>query len=1228
MSRAYGFGALNAKYNTLLALTLAQGGGGGGSQDLQQVLDVGNVATNTSIISQSADTFFTTTITETGISTQDTTNGLSDYQTNSMNFASNNINNIKADGVFLYEEYSNVATKQTITLQHQDGFITPPTVPNPISKCEITTEKVEINNYNNNVATATSSLTADTLTVTKKGFLPDYQPEISVEPVAGINVTDGSTLGDKATTQITEGFIKLKKEFEGVEQDVATIDGQVIALSNSGVTLKTLVSMGHNGFNGEVNCYNVANDQYSQLTHSAFKMTSPTGDPFPSTNITHDIISVDSFGEQRYARLVNQGDEPYLQLTTPTNSVYLFSNGLNVGSNGYGTAGQVLTRTATGNEFEWADAGGGGGWVGTAESNLDMVTYDITSSTGTLNLNATNIEITGQANFVSPPHLPPPVQGIDGATKGYVDSLVGQYSGGFNLFLNYSQTSSFNPTYKVLSQTISSAVGQQVDIIFTSGTQEVARFISEPLGITELPTGLFDAFVYGSVSGQGGDVHYSFELNKVTSAGVSTPIVTSGISPDVNSSPNNNPTSYSMIAPITAPVALALTDRLAFILSVTKTNGGQVTLRTFFEGSYYSFVQSTLNAGTTLLTSNNNWTGTNNFAINPTTPSKTSPANTDIINYADIQRLSTPIVSTLEYYISTVSPFFQYPPAPPTAALINAYQYYGWYFINSVALRNVAWFFAPDYQMTVADVNGLYMNYFNITTTSNDNLPFITIYTKPTGVNDFFPGFAHSARTFAPTFSTSPASPYCSFMNISGTQQDPFPYGHILGGMVIANTRGEYLPTEEVLAIAVGTSTSSPVNQVNFIMSKVGICLEQGNQELILNPQNILEQPTLSTVLSLGSAAGNQSITGVNNLAATSVTTPTLANGANTLTIGTAGQITNVLGTLQNNGTALPAYISASGVASGAINMNANNITGCPSVDSASALTLGNTTATGTTLGRATQTTNLLGNVQFNSSSGTSGQVLTSTGATTAPTFQALPTPAFVSTATSNLNMSTFSITSCPSVDSASALALGNTTATGTTLGRATQTTNLLGNLQVNSQAGTSGQYLKSNGSGSVPTWANPALGVVAPAQGTPNAGITIPYQLFISTVINGTAGDWYLFTFRTNLTSASTSESPEIAITLTTSAGSVTPTTTNSFNVTTPGSNILTTRPDELTALCISKHYGAISGRQDQNMNFTYLYQFASTATITFGVWSWGNGTSGTFNRKNVSLNYVRLNA
>ena len=352
------------------------------------------------------------------------------------------------------------------------------------------------------------------------------------------------------------------------------------------------------------------------------------------------------------------------------------------------------------------------------------------------------------------------------------------------------------------------------------------------------------------------------------------------------------------------------------------------------------------------LSSNNTWTGTNNFLLPPTTPNQVgTPANTDIVNYGTINTLISdsliPIVSTLDYYITTDSPFFQYPPSPPTNALLQAYQYYGWYFINSVALRKIDWFFAPDYAMTVGDVLGVYLNYFNVTTTSNDNLPFFTIYTKPTGSGDIIPGFAHSSATYIANFTPTAATPFCSFMNISGTQPDPFPYGHQLGAMILSpvapNPRGDYLPTEEVLAISIGTNSTSPVNEVNFIMSKVGICLAQGNQELILNPQNIIN-PWVSTATS--------------NL----------------------------------------------NMSSFSIDASANN------------LSLGTLTSTGVTLGKSGATTNIQGNLQIAGQSGDSGQVLTSNGAGSVPTWTT-SISGWVGTATSNLNMSNYIITATSSLN-------------------------------------------------------------------------------------------------------------------------------------------------------------------------------------------------------------------
>jgi hypothetical protein len=65
-------------------------------------------------------------------------------------------------------------------------------------------------------------------------------------------------------------------------------------------------------------------------------------------------------------------------------------------------------------------------------------------------------------------------------------------------------------------------------------------------------------------------------------------------------------------------------------------------------------------------------------------------------------------------------------------------------------------------------------------------------------------------------------------------------------------------------------------------------------------------------------------------------------------------------------------------------------LTACATVDAAAALALGGTTALGVNVGRTAQTTDLVGNVRVNGSSGTSGQILTSTGASTAPTWQTI----------------------------------------------------------------------------------------------------------------------------------------------------------------------------------------------------------------------------------------------
>ena len=69
--------------------------------------------------------------------------------------------------------------------------------------------------------------------------------------------------------------------------------------------------------------------------------------------------------------------------------------------------------------------------------------------------------------------------------------------------------------------------------------------------------------------------------------------------------------------------------------------------------------------------------------------------------------------------------------------------------------------------------------------------------------------------------------------------------------------------------------------------------------------------------------------------------------------------------------------------------MNGLTITNLLSLDSSTSLTIGGSTALGVNVGRVNETTDLLGNIRINSSSGVTGQVLTSTGANSPPIWAA-----------------------------------------------------------------------------------------------------------------------------------------------------------------------------------------------------------------------------------------------
>ena len=230
-------------------------------------------------------------------------------------------------------------------------------------------------------------------------------------------------------------------------------------------------------------------------------------------------------------------------------------------------------------------------------------------------------------------------------------------------------------------------------------------------------------------------------------------------------------------------------------------------------------------------------------------------------------------------------------PSQPPTTLVNQYAVNGWYFKNTVASSKINWYLPPSLDMTVGDLLGLYITIFNGSTTSNDNMPFITVYTVPTGTGDFFPGFYRSSMTYIINASPVANKYYTAFANIKNATTPPY-YASTLISMIqspVVNPKGSYLSNEKILAFTISSNSSSPTNSVEFVIQKLGVITANTTQELVFLNNSV----NLATNLSLGSAMALPYQSALN-------TTSFLATG-------TSGQI------LRCNGANAPSWTTQTG---------------------------------------------------------------------------------------------------------------------------------------------------------------------------------------------------------------------------------------------------------------------------------------------------------------------------
>jgi len=204
---------------------------------------------------------------------------------------------------------------------------------------------------------------------------------------------------------------------------------------------------------------------------------------------------------------------------------------------------------------------------------------------------------------------------------------------------------------------------------------------------------------------------------------------------------------------------------------------------------------------------------------------------------SDIDILTIKQTNSLQVYSSPAIYADASPPLPVPSVSSNTYAQFGWYFKNSTPSLKINWYMPPATGMLVSDILGLYMRYFNCSTTSNDNSPFLYVLTRPTGSGDYYPGFFKSSMAYIINTTPVANTSYTMFMNVSGSCPTPSAYASNIQTMIQSpvqpNPRGTYAPTESVLAIVIGSNSASAVNSVEFIAQKLGVMTATGTQELL-----------------------------------------------------------------------------------------------------------------------------------------------------------------------------------------------------------------------------------------------------------------------------------------------------------------------------------------------------------------------------------------------------------
>lgn len=169
---------------------------------------------------------------------------------------------------------------------------------------------------------------------------------------------------------------------------------------------------------------------------------------------------------------------------------------------------------------------------------------------------------------------------------------------------------------------------------------------------------------------------------------------------------------------------------------------------------------------------------------------------------------------------------------PASVSAVTPYS--GFYYKNALN-QKVNWYIGPDVGLTVGDLKGIMLNFYNVSATSGLGCPFVAVYTKTDALTPNAASWYKSRKTFAYDYTATATinTSYALLANLKSLPYDPLAYGHtkVNATTIPGNDKGPFADSEQILFFSIGTSSNSAAGLFEFIASKFTVLTAKSTQE-------------------------------------------------------------------------------------------------------------------------------------------------------------------------------------------------------------------------------------------------------------------------------------------------------------------------------------------------------------------------------------------------------------